>query len=134
MKKTLLVLVVLSLFAAFSFGQTADDDPLASQVVEQKATTTQRIYPEDQHLEDKNARVWFEYNEAYWEARVYYETLYVTYDRAQAMNTVMRCLQDFTTGHQYYHYRYLRDDREKFFKDDKGQRKAQYMSYVKFDR
>lgn len=133
MKKTLLVLVVLSLFAAFSFGQAADD-PLASPGVEQKATTTQRIEPEDQHLEDKNARVWFEYNEAYGEARVYYETLYVTYDRAQAMNTVMRCLQDFTTDHQYYHYRYLRDDREKFFKDDKGQRKAQYMSYVKFDR
>lgn len=130
MKKKLLVLVLLSIFTAFSFAQAADE----SLVVEQKSTTTQRIDPEKQYLEDRNARVWFEYNEAYGEARVYYETLYVTYDRAQAMNAVMRCLQDFTTDHQYYHYRYLRDDREKFFKDNKGQRKAQYMSYVKFDR
>jgi hypothetical protein len=63
----------------------------------------------------------------------------------------LACLQDFQTrfsADKDYHYEdddtdkkifsyyrsynYLKPDRERFFKDDRGQRKAQYISHVKF--
>lgn len=138
MKKLSMILVALSLFAGIGFAQSFQaytaEDPFAAEKFEQEKTKTYLITPENQHIEDKNAKVWIEYNPAFNEARVYYETLYVTYERPQAMNTVLACLQDFTVDHQYFHYRYLKDDKEKFYKDERGQRKAQYMSYVKFDR
>ena len=56
------------------------------------------------------------------------------FDRGQAMNAVLECLEDFRVEHKYNNYRYLKDDKEKYFKDDKGRRKAQYSSYVKFYR
>lgn len=134
MKKALLILAAFFLVSTFSFAQDALEEIVAAETFEKESTKTYVVIPEDQHVEDKNAKIRIEYNAAFGEARVYYETLYSTYDRAQAMNAVMLCLQDFTSDHQYYHYRYLKDDKEKFFKDDRGQRKAQYMSYVKFDR
>ena len=75
-----------------------------------------------------------EYSPMYDEVRIYYECMYVTYDRGDAMNAVLECLEDFRVEHKYNLYRYLKDDKEKFFKDDKGRRKAQYNSYVKFYR
>jgi hypothetical protein len=40
---------------------------------------------------------------------------------------------DNKKGFAYYRsYQYLRPDVEKFSKDDKGQRKAHYISHVKF--
>ena len=50
------------------------------------------------------------------------------------MNTILECLADFQKEHKYYNYRYLTDDRERFFKDDNGRRKAMLISYVKFTR
>jgi len=135
MKKIVILLAGLSLFVGLGFAAPLpEDDPFGVEKFEQEKTKTYNIVPEEQHITDKNAKVWVEFNPTYDEARIYYETLYVTYDRAQAMNTVLACLQDFTVDHQYYHYRYLKDDKEKFYKDDRGQRKAQYMSYVKFTR
>lgn len=135
MKKLVIFLAGLSLLTGLSFAAPLpEDDPFGIEKFEQEKTKTYNIVPEEQHLTDKNGKVWVEFNPTYDEARIYYETLYVTYDRAQAMNTVLACLQDFTVDHQYYHYRYLKDDKEKFYKDDRGQRKAQYMSYVKFTR
>ena len=56
------------------------------------------------------------------------------YDKGEAMNTVIACLQDFMKDNQYYHYTYLARDREKYFKNDRGYSMAQYMSYVKMTR
>ena len=70
----------------------------------------------------------------YDQARIYYETLYVTYDRGEAMNTVIAVLQDFQKERKYYSYHYIKDDTVKFYKDDRGQRKAVYSSKVKFTR
>ena len=74
-------------------------------------------------------------------------TLYVTFDKGEAMNTVMACLQDFlkeykyytyegTTenGKRYYNYKYMEDDKVKYFKDDRKQRKALYSSHIKLIR
>lgn len=142
MKKGLIFVALLSVFASFGFAQAYDDlnaFQAEKQFEEDKAKTI-AIVPEEQHLFDKNGSVKIEYNPAYDEVRIYYETLYVTYDRAEAMNTVLACLLDFQnnmdlhSGKSYYHYKYLKDDKERFFKDDRGQRKAQYISYVKFSR
>lgn len=135
MKKSLIILVCLALSAGTLFAQAyKEEDPFGIEKFEAEKTKTYTIIPEKQHITDKNAKVTIEYNPTYDEVRVYYETLYVTYAKEEAMNTVLAVLQDFTKDHQYYHYRYLKDDREKYFKDDRGQRKAQYSSYVKFSR
>lgn len=139
MKKLIALFACLTLFTTVLIAQqhTADpnsDDPFEREFFEDNKTSTQIIIPEDQHCTDKNASVKIEYSPVYDEVRIYYETLYVTYDRGEAMNTVMACLQDFQKEHKYFHYRYLKDDKERFFKGDRGQRKAQYFSYVKFSR
>ncbi|MCR4743066.1 MAG: hypothetical protein K5866_09385 [Treponema sp.] len=134
MKKSLILVLCLALTTSFIFAQADEEDPFGIEKFEAEKTKTYRIVPEEQHCVDINAKVYIEYNPTYDEARIYYETLYVTYAKDEAMNTVMAVLQDFTKEHQYYHYKYLKDDREKYFKDDRGQRKAQYSSYVKFSR
>ena len=96
--------------------------------------TTLIIVPENQHLRDQTATVRIEYTPMYDEVRIYYTCMYVTYDKAEAMNTVMECLVDFMKDNQYYHYTYLARDREKYFKNERGYSCAQYMSYVKFSR
>jgi len=135
MKKSLILLACFALCAVSLYAELpAEDDPFGIEKFEAEKTKTYTIIPDEQHCVDKNAKVYVEFNPTYDEARIYYETLYVTYDKAEAMNTVLACLQDFTKDHKYYHYSYLKDDREKFFKDDRGQRKAQYSSYVRFTR
>ena len=137
MKKIVTLFTVLTLFGAAIFAQTIGDnpdDPFERDKFEQEKVTTKVIIPQNQHVTDKNASVKIEYSPIYDEVRIYYETLYVTYDLGEAMNTVMAVLLDFQKEHKYYSYRYLKDDKEKYFKDERGQRKAQYSSYVKFSR
>ena len=92
------------------------------------------ITPEDQHCDDKNAKVRIEYYPIYDEIRIYYETLYVTYDRGEAMNAVIACVEDFMRDKKYLSYRYLRPESQKYFKDDRGQRKAQWSAQIKLER
>lgn len=144
MKRTLIVLACLSIFAGALFAQTKKTDsewsaPRAVREIdddefEAEKTQTLTIVPENQHVVDKNAKVKIEYNPLYDELRIYYETLYVTYDKGEAMNTVMAIMEDFMKEHSYFHYRYLAKDREHYFKDDRGQRKAEYISYIKLSR
>ena len=101
---------------------------------EREKLTTQLITPENQHCTDKNANVKIEYQPMHDELRIYYETLYVTFDKGEAMNTVMACLQDFVKDNKYYNYKYMEDDRIKYFKDDRGQRRAMYSSHIKLIR
>jgi hypothetical protein len=96
--------------------------------------TVKEIIPQNQHTTDKTASVKIEYTPMYDEARIYYSCMYVTYDKGEAMNTVIACIEDFMKENQYYHYTYLRRDRESYFKNERGYNMAQYMSYVKFTR
>lgn len=135
MKKIVMVFACLSLFVGAVFAQSDEvEKAYADANYDQEKVKTVVIIPEEQHCTDRNAGVTIEYSPMYDEVRIYYETLYVTYDRGEAMNTVLACLQDFEKNNKYYSYRYLKDDKERFFKDDRGQRKAQYFSYVKFSR
>jgi hypothetical protein len=96
--------------------------------------TTRVIVPENQHTTDKTASVKIEYTPMYDEVRIYYTCMYVTYDKGEAMNTIIECLEDFMKENQYYHYTYMARDRERYFKNDRGYSMAQYMSYIKLTR
>lgn len=144
MKKIVLVLACFSMFAGALFAQSKNTDkewsaPTSVREIDDdefEAEKTQTLVstPKDMHTVDKNATVRIEFNPLYDEVRIYYETLYVTYDKGEAMNTVLACLEDFQKENQYFHYRYLKKDRERYFKDDRGQRKAEYSSYLKMSR
>ena len=122
------------LFAQGITGRGASEDIIDAETFEEQKTRTEIIIPKDFHSKDTSASVKIEYSPMYDEVRIYYECMYVTYDRGEAMNAVLECLDDFRIEHKYNVYRYLKDDKEKFFKDDRGRRKAQYNSYVKFYR
>ena len=138
MKKIFLLTAVMllgsCLFAQGITGRGATDDITDAETFEAEKTKTEIIIPKDFHSKDTSASVKIEYSPMYDEVRIYYECMYVTYDRGEAMNAVLECLDDFRVEHKYNVYRYLKDDKEKFFKDDRGRRKAQYNSYVKFYR
>ena len=138
MKKIFLLTAVMllgsCLFAQGITGRGATDDITDAETFEAEKTKTEIIIPKDFHSKDTSASVKIEYSPMYDEVRIYYECMYVTYDRGEAMNAVLECLDDFRIEHKYNVYRYLKDDKEKFFKDDRGRRKAQYNSYVKFYR
>ena len=122
------------LFAQGITGRGASEDIIDAETFEEQKTRTEIIIPKDFHSTDTTASIKIEYSPMFDEVRIYYECMYVTYDRGQAMNAVLECLEDFRVEHKYNLYRYLKDDKEKYFKDDKGRRKAQYSSYVKFYR
>lgn len=135
MKKSLLAsaLALLALCAAFAQDATATtEDEEAAKYADR--TTVETIVPENQHITDKTATVEIKYMPMYDEARVYYRCMYVTYDKGEAMNTVMACLEDFAKEHQYKHYSYLARDKESYSKSSRGYNMAQYMSHVKFTR
>ena len=137
--KKIFLLTAAMLFSACLFaqgvtGRGASEDITDAETFEAEKTKTEIIIPKDFHSKDTSASVKIEYSPMYDEVRIYYETMYVTYDRGEAMNAVLECLDDFRIEHKYTVYRYLKDDKEKVFKDDRGRRKAQYNSYVKFYR
>jgi len=87
-----------------------------------------------------------EYSPLYNEVRVYYTCMMTQYERGEAMNDVLAVLQDFLvlgkytntegtefTKERYFHYSYLKPDKEKYFKEGRF-KKAQYISYVKFSK
>ena len=136
MKKLLIVFLAFITFgfSMFAQGVSGRDSNYDAVTFETEKTKTQVIVPKEQHIVDQTANVKLEYMPMYDEVRIYYECMYVTYDRGEAMNTVMECLLDFQKEHKYSGYKYLKDDKEKYFKDDRNRRKAQYISYVKFYR
>ena len=137
MKKILTLFAVFAVLMGSVFAETIGDnpeDPFERDRFEREKLTTQIVVPENQHCTDKNANVKIEYQPMHDELRIYYETLYVTFDKGEAMNTVMACLQDFVKDNKYYNYKYMEDDRIKYFKDDRGQRKAMYSSHIKLIR
>lgn len=133
MKKTLAVIASLLFIAGAIFAQSE----ASALPDEQKVDLTKRIFtPADQHLkpEDKTGKVVIEYIPMVDEVRITYTCMYNLYEPGNAMNAIMGCLEDFTKDNHYYHYKYMERDREKYFKDNRGMRWAQYISHVKFTR
>jgi len=141
MKKSLLILLCLSIFTVGLFAQSnesaANFDPdkiLAEEFADKDRVKTEIIIPSDLHTTEKTATVKIEYSPMYDEVRIYYDCMYVAYDAGEAMNTVLECLRDFQLEHKYFGYKYLRPDRVRYYKNEKGFSMAQYISYVKFSR
>ena len=131
MKKGFLVL--FSLF--FCFGSLFAQD--LSGIVDNANKvdlSTKFITPKDQHTADKTATVKIEYMPMVNELRIYYTSMYVTYDAGEAMNSIQACLKDFIKEHQYYNYKYMERDRERYFKNERGFNMAQYVSHVQLIR
>lgn len=136
MKKFLISLSVVAAVCLALFAQEipqSDYQP-ADYDFETQKTKTEIIIPKDQHLTNETGSVKIEYQPIYNQVRIYYECMYVTFDRGEAMDTINECLADFQKEHKYFGYRYLTEDRTRFFKDEKGRRKAQYISCVEFTR
>ncbi|MBQ1627806.1 MAG: hypothetical protein II098_01440 [Treponema sp.] len=134
MKK--LVAVIFSLFVALG-GAFAQSQVSALPEDEIKVDLSVKEYtPENQHLDkdDRTGKVRIKYVPMVDEVRIYYTTMYETYDNGKAMNTVLGCLEDFLKENKYYHYKYMEKDRERYFKDSRGIRWAEYSSHVKFSR
>ena len=133
MKKTLSILALVFLIAGSVFAQSeASALPDDAKV----DLTKKVITPADQHLkpDDKTGKVVIEYIPMVDEVRITYTCMYNLYEPGNAMNAIMGCLEDFTKDNNYYHYKYMERDREKYFKDNRGMRWAQYISHVKFTR
>ncbi|MCR5496118.1 MAG: hypothetical protein K6F15_10835 [Treponema sp.] len=135
MKKSLAI--IFSLLFVITGHAFAQSNVSALPDDEVKVDLSAREYtPENQHLdkEDKTGKIRIKYIPMVDEVRIYYTTMYVTYDPGKAMNAVLGCLEDFTKENKYYHYKYMEKDRERFYKDSRGIGWAEYSSHVKFSR
>ena len=143
MKKILTLLTVFAVLMGSVFAETIGDnpdDPFERDRFEREKLTTQVITMDlstvglGENERDKNATVKIEYQPMHDELRIYYETLYITFDKGEAMNAVLASLQKFAKDNKYFNYKYMEDDRIKYFKDDRGQRRAMYSSHIKLVR
>lgn len=134
MKKTLAILFTIFFIAGSAFAQS-EVSALPDEDVKVDLSMKEYV-PENQHLdkEDKAGKVRIQYIPWIHEVRIYYKTLYTTYDSGKAMNAVLGCLEDFLKENKYYHYKYMEKDKERYFKDARGIRWAEYSSHVKFSR
>lgn len=134
MKKIFAAFFTFFLISGFVFAQS---EVSALPEDDIKVDLTKKIItPENQHLmpNDKTGKVVIEYTPMVDEARITYTCMYNLYEQGNAMNAILGCLEDFTKNNQYYHYRYMENDREKYFKDERGISWAQYISHVKLTR
>lgn len=134
MKKLFAIFTSLFLIAGAAFAQSTASALPEDEV---KVDLSKKIItPSEQHLmpEDKTGKVVIEYTPMVDEVRITYTCMYNLYEPGNAMNAIMGCLEDFTKENKYYHYKYMERDREKYFKDNRGIRWAQYISHVKFTR
>lgn len=130
MKKSIAIIFSLLLAAGSVFAQST-----ASALPDEKVDLSiKTIVPEDIHTNEKTAKVRIEYIPMTDEARIFYTCMYVRYDEGDAMNAIMRCLEDFARDNKFYRYSYMEKDKEKFYKDDRGLNWAQRCSHVRFIR
>ena len=147
MKKILSILAVFAVLMGSVFAETIGDnpdDPFERDRFEREKLTTQvkTFELKDGYAEiglkeaeiDKNASIKIEYMPMHDELRIYYDTLYVTFDTGEAMNAVMAYLQKFVKDNKYYNYKYMEDDKTKPYKDDRKQRRVTYSSHIKLIR
>ena len=137
MKKILALLAVFAVLMGSVFAETIGDnpdDPFERDRFEKGKLSTQVIVPENNHCTDKNASIKIEYMPLHDELRIYYDTLYVTFDKGEAMNAVKACLEKFVKDNKYYNYKYMENDKVKSLKDDRGQKKTIYASHIKLVR
>lgn len=123
----------LMMVAALTFAQRSPVE-LGDTNAESLDTSVQVIIPEDQHTQNKTAQVRIEYIPALDEVRIYYSCLEVSFKESEARETIHQCLNDFQMEHNYFGYKYMKDDRLSYKKNARGLKQATYMSQLKFQR
>lgn len=138
MKKFLAILACVAAVSCFYAEETTEE--LLNPKNPMDRTVTE-IVPEEQHIptnletgKKKPANVKIEYTENYDELRIFYTCMEVAFDKSDAMISVRSCLEDFTKQHGYYKYEYLKRDKVRHYKDERGIKWAEYASYVKLKR
>ena len=147
MKKIFALFAVLAVCAMSLAAETIGDnpdDPFERDRWENEKLTTQvfNLNLKDGFADlglkeseiDKNASIKVEYMPMHDELRIYYDTLYVTFDQGEAMNAVMAYLQKFVKDNKYYQYKYMEADKTKPYKDERKQRRVVYSSHIKLVR
>ncbi|MCQ2610812.1 MAG: hypothetical protein MJ169_03605 [Treponema sp.] len=137
MKKILAFLTILSTFT-FVFAQSTDDVPKEKVTIDK---TIQKIVPENQRIatnpetgKPRPASVRIEYSEQYDEIRVYYTCMEVAFDKTEATVTISEVVKDFEKEHNYFKHTYLGRDKTRHFKDSRGIKMAEFVSYIKLYR
>lgn len=90
------------------------------------------IYKGD--LKDKTATIKVEFIPMVEEARIYYNTMYVNYDTANAIEIIHAALEYYTKEKQYRNYQYIDRGRERYYKGNRGFNMAQYSQHVQMIR
>lgn len=134
MKKTLAIVATLFFIVGSVFAQEVSSAFPGDDV--KVDLSKQIITPTNQHLMpgDKTGKIVIEYIPMVDEARISYTCMYNLYDPGNALNAILGCLDDFSKDYQYYHYRYMEGDKEKYFKDERGVRWARYSAHIKLSR
>ena len=134
MKKIIAITVSLFVIAGFAFAQS--EDSALPEEEEQTYLSQETIVPEDQHLnqDDKHGRISIEYFKRLDEVRITYRTIYYEYEKANAMEAIQGCLEDFRVENLYSRFMTIGRDKERYFKDSRGIKWAEYNVHVKFVR
>ena len=129
MKKLIgIIAIMMALSFAFAKDNTSDEEGASMD------TSVQVIVPEDIHSTNKTAQVRIEYIPALDEVRIYYSCLEVSFKESEARETIHQCLNDFQLEHNYYGYKYMKQDRLSYKKNARGLKQATYACQVKFQR
>ncbi len=125
---------------SFVFAQDATTEELINPK-DPMDKTVQIIVPENQRIttnpetgKPKPASVKIEFMQNYDEVHVYYTCLDVAFDKGDAMVTIADVLEDFKVQHDYKKYTYLKRDKTRHYKDERGIKMAEMLSCVKFYR
>lgn len=125
---------------SFVFAQDATTEELVNPK-DPMDKTVQIIVPENQRIttnpetgKPKPASVKIEFMQNYDEAHIYYTCLDVAFDKGDAMVTIADVLEDFKVQHDYKKYTYLKRDKTRHYKDERGIKMAEMLSCVKFYR
>jgi len=139
MKKIFTILVCMATMS-FVFAQDATTEELVNPK-DPMDKTVQIIVPENQRIttnpetgKPKPASVKIEFMQNYDEVHVYYTCLDVAFDKGDAMVTIADVLEDFKVQHDYKKYTYLKRDKTRHYKDERGIKMAEMLSCVKFYR
>lgn len=131
MKKFLgIIAIMMALSMVYAKDKTANVDEEGASM----DTSVQVIVPEDIHSTNKTAQVRIEYIAALDEVRIYYSCLEVSFKESEARETIHACLNDFQLEHNYYGYKYMKQDRLSYKKNARGLKQATYACQVKFQR
>ena len=139
MKKIFAILVCMATMS-FVFAQDATTEELINPK-DPMDKTVQIIVPENQRIttnpetgKPKPASVKIEFMQNYDDVHVYYSCLDVAFDKGDAMVTIADVLEDFKVQHDYKKYTYLKRDKTRHYKDERGIKMAEMLSWVKFYR